>query len=234
MSKPADYVDCGLNLQTGCDPAFDCWKRCWARRMALRLAGNSAVKDHFMYDHFQPTLWPERVEEVKKWRQPRHVALNWMGDMFAKGQRCRWQCVSMDVVAAYPQHTWLILTKRANLMADFFAWAEENVCEGDIPENAWLGVSVSRPTDLERVKWLNLIHCSVRWVSFEPALEEINFTPAMLKGISWLVYGAETGPGKRPDLGLDYAMWLYKLCKACGVKFWDKKNVLGLNIKERP
>jgi protein gp37 len=51
--------------------------------------------------------------------------------------------------------------------------------------------------------------------------------------LDWVICGPETGPGKRP-MKNKWILDLYRQCTDAGVPFFDKKNVLGLNLKQFP
>lgn len=64
-------------------------------------------------------------------------------------------------------------------------------------KNVWLGVSCgTRKHGLPRLDALRTIPAAVRWVSFEPLLEDLG--DVNLDGIHWGVFGAESGPKARP------------------------------------
>jgi protein gp37 len=51
--------------------------------------------------------------------------------------------------------------------------------------------------------------------------------------LDWVICGPETGPGKRL-MKNEWILDLYQQCTDAGVPFFDKKNVLGLNLKQFP
>ena len=60
----------------------------------------------------------------------------------------------------------------------------------------------------------------VRFVSYEPALEQVDFTP-WLQEIDWLICGGESGAQVRP-FDLDWARSVREQCWQAGVKFFFK------------
>ena len=93
-------------------------------------------------------------------------------------------------MAHAPQHTFQVLTKRAERMAEFC----RNIA---VPANVWLGVSVeNRKHGLPRIPILRGINAYVRFLSVEPLLEDLgNFD---LSGIHWVIVGGESGKKARP------------------------------------
>jgi protein gp37 len=51
--------------------------------------------------------------------------------------------------------------------------------------------------------------------------------------IDWVICGPETGPKARP-MKSKWICDLYRQCTDVEVPFFDKKNVLGLNLKQFP
>ena len=51
--------------------------------------------------------------------------------------------------------------------------------------------------------------------------------------LDWVIAGPETGPGARP-MQKEWIESLYQQCKDANVAFYDKKDVLGLNLKQFP
>jgi protein gp37 len=66
------------------------------------------------------------------------------------------------------------------------------------PDNVWMGTSVENQEYADkRLPDLLGIPAIVRFVSYEPALGEVNFMP-YIHGIHWLICGGESGPQHRP------------------------------------
>lgn len=89
--------------------------------------------------------------------------------------------------------------------------------------NAWLGVSCGNRKDgLPRLDELRQVPAAVRFVSFEPLLEDLGKVD--LTGIHWAIVGAESGPGAR-TMQDDWARSLRDQCVAAGVKFFLKQKL---------
>jgi protein gp37 len=86
--------------------------------------------------------------------------------------------------------------------------------------NVWLGVSVEDRARLPRIDELRLMSAAVRFVSFEPLLEDLG--PLDLHGIDWVICGGETGPRARP-MHPDWARALRDQCQAARVPFFFKQ-----------
>lgn len=160
-----------LNPVVGCP--IGC-RFCYARRIARKYG--------MVADFSVPEFFPDRLHALRR-KSPAMFFLDSMSDVSAwEGE---WRREVLDAVAENPQHEYMLLTKRPDLLegtADF----------SEIPW-LWLGTSVTCRRDLWRLGSLRRIDAGNRMVSFEPLLGDIG--EADLTGIGWVVLGEETGPG---------------------------------------
>lgn len=87
------------------------------------------------------------------------------------------------------------------------------------------GVSVeNQATADERLQELAVTHASTRIVSYEPALEAVDFTRWMnpYRAIDWLIIGGESGPGAR-RFCLEWAAGALELAATWGVPVFFKQ-----------
>lgn len=101
-----------------------------------------------------------------------------------------------------------------------YDWAQGPRFWPRVFNNVWLGVSVEDREHLRRIEDLRDTPAVVRWVSFEPLLEDLGNVD--LRGVDWAVIGGETGPGARP-LDVGWARRLIEQCRAQGVKVFVKQ-----------
>jgi protein gp37 len=99
---------------------------------------------------------------------------------------------------------------------------------------SWLGVSAENQKYAdERIPLLLQTPASVRWLSAEPLLSQVEIVVYLSKemrgglrqdmpGIDWVVAGGESGPGARP-MHPDWARSLRDQCQAAGVPFFFKQ-----------
>ena len=85
--------------------------------MAHRFAGRSGYPA--APREFDVTLHPERLAEPLRWRKPRRVFVVSMGDLFHHSVPDEFIDRVWAVMAACPQHTFQVLTKRADRMRDY-------------------------------------------------------------------------------------------------------------------
>jgi len=70
-------------------------------------------------------LVPEKLEEPLRWRKPRMVFVNSMSDLFHESVPFKYIAAVFGVMAASPEHTFQLLTKRPARMLKFFKWVGE-------------------------------------------------------------------------------------------------------------
>jgi protein gp37 len=163
---------------------------------------------------FQLTLIPERLAEPLERRKPTVYFVNSMSDLFHEKVPFEYIGRVFDVMAHAPQHTFQVLTKRADRMAEF--------CHGiAVPPHVWLGVSVeNRKYGLSRIDILRRVKASVRFLSIEPLLEDVGRLD--LTGIHWVIVGGESGPGARP-MRKEWVTSIHRQCRDVDVPFFFKQ-----------
>ncbi len=90
------------------------------------------------------------------------------------------------------------------------------------PQNVWLGVSVENQEMADkRREALQAIPAQTRFVSFEPALSEVNW--AGWDFIDWMIVGGESGPSRR-DCGVDVLLEAIEDCQQAGIPVYVKQD----------
>lgn len=193
-----EWTERSWNPITGCSPVSDGCRNCYARRMAKRLRGRAGYPSN---DPFRVTFHPDRLEEPLRMRKPRKIFVCSMGDLFHPGVPDEWIDQVFAIMALCPNHTFQVLTKRAERMAKYFGEAESGkrkladaACYGmslgffgaaavasavknwPLP-NVWAGVSAeNQATADERIPHLLNTPAAVRFVSVEPMLGPVDIT----------------------------------------------------------
>jgi protein gp37 len=163
-----------------------------------------------------------KFEEPLKWIEPRLVFTCSWSDWFHPAAD-EWRDEAWETIRQTPQHVFLILTKRPELV-------EERLPDdwGDGYENVWLGVSVENSAYTMRARLLSEIPAQVRFISAEPLLGSLFDTRGgwrealELDGIDWLITGGESGPGCRP-MELEWARELRDAAYSAGTAFFLKQ-----------
>ena len=185
----------------------------WNRRFGTGLAFTRQNRD--AVDVF---LDEERLH-ARMPRAPAKIFLCDMTDMFAGFVPDEWIDRILDVAELHPRYTYQLLTKRPERMLDYLAIRSPR---GKWPmSNVRLGTSVEDGGRLERLDVMRVIPAAIRFVSFEPLLEDLG--AIYLDGIDWVITGAESGSGARP-MYLDWVRNIRDHCVAAGVPFFFKQN----------
>ena len=170
------------------------------------------------------------------WRKPRMVFVCSMTDLFYEGYSDDLIDKVFAVMALAPQHTFQVLTKRAERMRDYLCAEPEDRINAeagtlmhfdDMPQrdtgplsNVWLGVSVEDRARLDRVDRLRETPGANRFLSLEPLLEDLGEFD--LTGIDWVIVGGESGPNARP-MHPEWARSIRDQCQAAGAPFFFKQ-----------
>ncbi len=223
------------NPLVGCTPVSAGCDHCWARRMHDRhlWGGNRQLFSEI-------TLHHDRLEQPLRWRKPRRVAVNLMGDLFHEGVPKEYIVDVFYVMYRAPQHFYFVLTKRSERMLRFAQRYKGDVI-GELP-NVALGTSVEdQATADERIPHLLQCPAAKRFVSIEPMLGPVylplirslsDMSAAALDcgacyestGIHWVIVGSESGPGARP-MDLDWVRSIRDQCDAAGIPLWFKQKI---------
>lgn len=209
-----EWTDATWNPVSGCTRVSAGCDNCYAERFAERFRGTSG---HPFEAGFDLTLRPYKLEEPLKWRRSRRVFVNSMSDLFHKEIPGAFVDRVFETMERAHWHVFQVLTKRSSSLRRY---VNDRYRNGSAPAHIWLGVSVEDRQSLIRLKHLREARAAVRFVSFEPLLEDLGMLD--LTGIHWAIVGGESGPGRR----LVQASWVRGLrdqCADANVPFFFKQ-----------
>lgn len=213
-----EYVDNGWTVQEGClfYKTDVCQCDCWAKAITKR-APQAHPKG------FSPVFHSRRLIEPLKLKGSKVIFTCHTGDLFGNWVPDEHIKMILDVIKQCPQHTFLMLTKNPSRMRRFF-------CNRSIPENLWLGTTVTKDDELHRITELPPKEKGGhRWVSFEPLFETqgINRIALSLKlkqaGIEWAAIGMQTNPNIEPLPEVFHAV--FEELQALGLLIFVKNNL---------
>lgn len=187
---------CGAtwNAWYGCRHVSEGCDRCYMFRDMAR----------YGWDPTQIQRSKTRFDAPLKLHKPTRIFTCSWSDFFIQDADA-WRPEAWEIIRQTPQHTYLILTKRPQLIRSRLP---EDWGEGY--PNVWLGVSVENPQmQANRTPLLQQIPAVHRFLSIEPLLEPLD--PLDLTGLSWVIVGGESGPGYRP---MPHA-WVWPILEAC-------------------
>lgn len=209
-----EWTDATWNPMSGCTKISSGCDFCYAERIAERFRGTPG---HPFENGFDLTLRPHKLREPLSWRTPRRVFVNSMSDLFHKEVPRSFIDSVFETMERADWHVFQILTKRSSLLRKY---VNQRYATGQAPAHIWLGVSIEARDYLVRLAHLKQARASVRFVSFEPLLEDLGTLD--LGGIHWAIVGGESGPRAR-SIDPDWVRGLRDQCRAQTVAFFFKQ-----------
>ena len=226
LSSKIEWTEATWNPVAGCTIISPGCTNCYAMRLARRLSLMGQEK-------YQQTTrvsggrakWTGKIkiderslDLPRRWRRGRLIFVNSMSDLFHEDVPLDFIKRVFGVMASTPQHTYQVLTKRAErleLVSKQLSW----------PRNVWMGVSVESEAYWWRVEHLRKTKAAVRFLSLEPLVAPV--TTLDFKGIDWVIAGGESGPNARP-VERDWIAAIRDACIEQEVAFhfkqWGGKN----------
>jgi len=205
-----EWTDRVWNPSKGCSKISEGCKYCYAESFAKRLQamGMEDYKDGFKFK-----ILPHRLNEPLKIKKPQKFFVNSMSDLFHDDMPEEYLNQIFDVINQTPQHTYQILTKRAENMFEYFQ-------NHNVPDNVWLGVTVENSSYIYRIDILRKIKTTIKFVSFEPLIGPIDKID--LKNIDWVIVGGESGNRARL-IKPEWVNNIYLQCKKQNIPFFFKQ-----------
>lgn len=146
---------------------------------------------------------------------------DWCGEWIHRD----WQISMLDAMISAPSQTFMLLTKRADILEDVVT---QNFDESNL-KNVWFGVSVENQNTANiRLPYLAEMNQAGfnTFVSFEPLLARVFLGSDYAQYIDLAIVGAESGKGARP-MNEDWVRSLRDEVKAANKAFFYKQNVVN-------
>jgi protein gp37 len=184
---------------------------------------------------------PERLNwPVTRFKKPSRIFVTSMGDLHHDDVPVEFLIQVYKVMEATPQHTYQVLTKRAENLYHFINQQAPKLAEWKewpLP-NVWLGVSTENQMMADRrIPWLLNTDAVVKFLSCEPLLgpldlkkwlwtvmrdeDEVGYVEPFNE-INWIIAGGESGPKARPAHP-DWFRDLQYQCEVGEVAFFFKQ-----------
>lgn len=109
-----------------------------------------------------------------------------------------------------PRHIFITLTKRPEDLSLF-----------TFPDSWWIGVTINNFIDWIRLHLLKQLKSNLKFISFEPLLDDLGDSNIQLEGIDWIILGGQSGPQKF----FPPKAWIQRL--------EDKADKLGIPVFEK-
>lgn len=236
-----EWTDATWNPIVGCEAVSPGCDHCYAATLVSTRLRNVPVYAGLACDgkfSGEIRLVPERLDQPLRWRKPRRIFVNSMSDLFHRDVPAEFIERVFDVMAEADHHSYQVLTKRPQRMADLFFDGGYQLAHCE-----WLGTSIENDRYTFRADHLRRIPCAVRFLSCEPLLGPL--ASLDLAGIDWVIVGGESGPGARP-MHPEWVTEIRDRCVAAGVPFffkqagavlareWECEHRAGGNMAEWP
>ncbi len=194
-----EWTDATWNPVAGCSMVTAGCTHCYAMAMAKRLEAMGVKKyAGLTRRRGKRTVWNGVVKEDRHalalpltWKKPRKIFVNSMSDLFHERVDDKLIMDVWQVMRDTPRHSYQILTKRPERMAEIVS----NKIETVLP-NVWLGTSVENKEAVGRLEHLRRTPAAIRFISFEPLIGAVGGVE--LAGIHWAIVGGESGRAARP------------------------------------
>jgi protein gp37 len=218
-----EWTEATWNPIAGCAVVSPGCTNCYAMRMAARLEAMGQDKYRGTTRKAKRRhVWTGRINLHRAsldaplgWKAARRIFVNSMSDLFHEDVPSGYIRDVWRVMEQARWHTYQILTKRPERMAQVLTAAKFPM----LP-NVWLGTSIEDAKRLPRLKHLRAAPAAVRFVSFEPLLGPI--PDVDLGGIHWAIVGGESGPRARP-MDRSWVEEIRRNCASQDVAFFFKQ-----------
>jgi len=188
MSK-IEWTGITWNPTTGCNKVSRGCKFCYAEVMHKRLKGMGQEK--YQQDFSSGVVEHGNELRADFGKKPKVIFVNSMSDLFHKDVSFDFIDNVFAVMDTWPQHTFQILTKRADRMAEYYAenrsWrvgqlkmsydsSDYNLSAWPL-KNVWIGVSVENQEMADgRIPYLLRCQAPIRFLSCEPLVGPIDLS----------------------------------------------------------
>ena len=175
-----EWTDATWNPVTGCSKVSPGCAHCYAEQVTRRFASAWGVSDKPWTPANAADVVrtrPDRLDQPLRWKRPRMVFVNSMSDLFHEQVPDAFIREVYLRMAASPEHTFQVLTKRPDRARDVLDWINDQDERHDAGyfsrwpvRNVWLGVSIENARHAYRADVLRQIPAAVRFISAEPLL----------------------------------------------------------------
>lgn len=227
------WTDHTFNPWWGCTKVSPGCANCYAASIAGRFGlgwGQGAERKFFEDAHWQePLKWNRKAQRAGV---PAFVFCASMADVFedvpghvAKQTNEARQRL-FGLIQSTPWLVWLLLTKRPENVSSIVpsAWMS-----GAWPINAWVGATMEDQQRAdERAPHLARLPAPRRFISYEPAIEPVDFRPLLVdrwpleRRVDWVIIGGESATRPRP-MHVEWAESAIGQCRAAEVDVFVKQ-----------
>ena len=252
------WTDASWQVTAGCTKVSPGCDNCYALPMSARLRamGNTDYWTNVGKNIGKPgsplewtgaiTTLAHRIETPLHWRKPRRIFVNSMSDLFHPAVPFEFIDCVFETMYQVRRHTFQILTKRAERMAEYFQRKPSYAVVWPLP-NVWLGTTCENQEEYDR-RWPILCYkvpAAMTFLSLEPLLGPIDLRLMTLQKLAsglgmdqakrmdpqkanpgLVICGPETGPRRRP-CDPSWIRGIVEQCAAASVPCFVKAYPVG-------
>jgi protein gp37 len=225
-STSISWCDATINLQWGCTKVDRACDNCYMFRLSYDSPYSANRGKYLMMAHSERKIPLKKFDVMKKFHEieklgpsKKRIFINSMSDTFHEDvpeHRLReWHEVLFE---NFPDKIFILLTKRIGRAMLFYRKYPKLLFD-----HLWIGCSIGEKKRLWRLDQLRQIPAKVRFVSFEPLIEDLG--DFSLKGIQWAIVGGESGFLKKYLRPMDplWALNIQSICNRDLVPFYFKQ-----------
>jgi len=222
MKTKIEWCDYAVNPVKGLCPVACAY--CYARRMYKRFKWNPEIR-------FEPE-WAVPIK-IKRYN-PSRIFIGSTIELFGDWVKPEWMGEIFEFTQWYPENTFIFLTKQPQ---NLLAWSP-------FPRNCWVGVSATDASMFyDACAYLNQVKATVKYISFEPLLEQINGGECIegkrldlleVADISWVIIGQQTPIKKATMPKIEWVQEIVEACDKAGIPVFLKNNLLELVNYDSP
>ena len=215
------WCDSTWNPFVGCIKVGEGCKNCYMYREQTRYGADPTV--------IRRTK-PRTFNSPLRWKEPKVIFVCSWSDFFLK-EVDRWRDDAWKIIKEANQHTYLLLTKRAERIKNCLPADWNNVDYGHV----WLGVtSENRAEYANRELMLASLNMSLKlekrtFISFEPLLEDIRIgmnteiDNVIMTNLGWAIVGGESGGKVAREMDSEWARKIKRECAKHDIPFFFKQ-----------
>lgn len=205
-----EWTEMTWNPTTGCTKISAGCKYCYAEVMANRLQAMGVDK---YKNGFEVEIHEDALSIPFSWKGSKLVFVNSMSDLFHPEIPIGFIKKAFQVMNDNPQHTFQVLTKRAERLYEIHQDLEWT-------KNIWMGVSIEDHRVIDRIDFLRETGAKIKFLSCEPLIGPL--MNMNLENINWVIVGGESGRKARPIK--EWWVWdIRQQCQEAGAAFFFKQ-----------
>ncbi|OPC31974.1 hypothetical protein BAX97_11845 [Elizabethkingia meningoseptica] len=174
VSTKIQWTEATWSPWHGCEKVSEGCKFCYMYRDKDRLRQNTKTV----------LRSKTKFREPRSWKEPTTIFTCSWSDWFIEDAD-EWRNEAGEIIRKTPQHTYQIQTKRPERIKDHLPAYFNGLY------NVWIAVSVESQKHVNRISYLNDLHC-ITFVSFEPLISEITWDKSM-NNLDRCIIGDESG-----------------------------------------